>query len=323
MADTSETDNAEADANATNPPAPGQRLAKVMARAGLCSRRDAEKWIEAGRVKVNGAAVRSPALNVGEDDEVIVDGTPLPKAEPMRLWRYHKPAGLVTTSKDERGRRTVFDALPKELPRVIAVGRLDLNSEGLLLLTNDGELARRLELPETGLRRTYRVRIRGIAYLEKFEPLRNGITIDGTRYGAIEVEVENQQTSNAWVRVTLTEGKNREVRKVMEHLGFSVNRLIRVGYGAIALGDLKPGEMAEISPAVVRQLAGRPHKGAKAKPKKNKPPRKAAAKKPHGRKAAGKKGAAKPPAERDPAVESPARPMGSGRPRRPKRPNRG
>ncbi len=190
----------------------------------------------------------------------------------MRLWRYHKPAGLVTTARDERGRRTVFDAMPKGMPRVIAVGRLDLNSEGLLLLTNDGDLARRLELPETGLRRTYRVRVRGMVYQERLDTLRDGVTVEGVRYGAVEAELEHHQTSNAWVRVTLTEGKNREVRKVMEYLGYSVNRLIRIGYGPIALSDLAIGQVSEISPAVARKLAGRPHKGAKAKPRKRRPP---------------------------------------------------
>jgi len=253
-----------------------QRIAKLMARAGLCSRRDAEKLIDEGRVVVNGEVIRSPALNVGAEDSVVVDGKPLPKLEPPRLWRYHKPAGLVTTSRDEQGRATVFDNLPKDMPRVISVGRLDLNSEGLLLLTNDGELARKMELPENGLRRTYRVRIRGVIDEKKFALLKEGIVVDRIHYGSIDVKVDRQQGSNAWLEVTLTEGKNREIRRVMEHIGYDVNRLIRIRYGYFFLGQLPRNNVDEVSPADVRKLLGKPaHKGAKAKPRKTRPNSKA------------------------------------------------
>lgn len=281
MSELNDSDNREPAPEPASDPSDGQRLAKVMARAGLCSRRDAERWIADARVRVNGALVTSPALNVTARDVVEVDGKPLPKPEQARLWRYHKPGGLVTTSKDDQGRPTVFDALPAGLPRVIAVGRLDLNSEGLLLLTNDGELARRLELPETGLRRIYRVRVRGIVLQQKLDQLRDGVTVEGVRYGVVEAELENQQTSNAWLQVTLTEGKNREVRRVLEHVGYVVNRLIRIGYGPLALGDLPRGAVAEVPPVTVRRLMGRPHKGAKAKVRNKRPrPSKAAGGKP-------------------------------------------
>lgn len=257
----------------------GERIAKAMARAGLCSRREAERWIEAGRVGVNGTRITSPALTVTPADQVVVDGKPLPAREPARLWRYHKPRGLVTTARDEKGRATVFDNLPERLPRVISVGRLDINSEGLLLLTNDGELARRLELPATGWTRRYRVRIQGrLIEQEKLDALADGITVDGVRYGPIRAEIEAQQSSNAWVSVSLQEGKNREVRRVMEHLGFPVNRLIRVAYGPFQLGRLPAGGVEEVSPRILREQLGEvkklvPGKGgtAKAKPRPVKP----------------------------------------------------
>ncbi len=253
-------------------PVEKQRIAKVMARAGLCSRRDAEKWVEAGRVTVNGDIIKSPALNVGSDDAIVVDGKPLPMMEPTRLWRYHKPVGLITSARDEQGRSTVFDHLPSELPRVISVGRLDINSEGLLLLTNDGELARKLELPSNSMRRVYRVRVRGTVNEKKFEQLKEGIVIDRIHYEAIDVKVDRQQGSNAWLEVTLTEGKNREIRRVMEYLGYTVNRLIRIRYGNFFLGQLPRNIVDEVSAGDVRKLLGKPaHKGAKAKPKKNRP----------------------------------------------------
>lgn len=239
-------------------PAPksGERIAKVLARAGLCSRRDAERWIAEGRVSVNGKLLDSPALNVGPTDLVVVDGKPLPAAEPTRLWRYHKPQGLVTTKRDPDGRPTVFDSLPADLPRVISVGRLDLNSEGLLLLTNDGELARHLELPATGWLRRYRVRVHGIPQPEALAALAKGTVIDGVRYGPVEAVLERQQGSNAWLSVGLREGRNREVRKLMDHLDLPVSRLIRVSYGPFQLGTLPPGEVEEVKAKVLRDQMG-------------------------------------------------------------------
>lgn len=234
-----------------------ERIAKVMARAGLCSRREAERWIADGRVAVNGTVLDSPAFTVGEQDAVVVDGKPLPKAEGTRLFLYHKPAGLVTTAKDEKGRATVFDHLPEGLPRVVSIGRLDLNTEGLLLLTNDGELSRYLELPSTGWRRRYRVRVHGKVDEKKLAGLKRGITMDGVRYKSIEAVLESSKGANSWLAVTLTEGKNREIRKVMEALGLSVNRLIRVAYGPFQLGKLKDGEVKEVNRKVLHeQVAG-------------------------------------------------------------------
>lgn len=241
-----------------------ERIAKVMARAGLCSRRDAERWILEGRVVVNGKKLDSPAFTVGGADKIVVDGKALKAAEDTRLFLYHKPAGLVTTAKDERGRDTVFSTLPAEMGRVVSIGRLDLNTEGLLLLTNDGELARHLELPSTGWRRRYRVRVHGTVDTGKLQALEKGITVDGMNYKSIEATLERQQGgANAWLNVVLTEGKNREVRKVMEAIGLNVNRLIRTHYGPFALGDLPPGAVQEVKQKVLQEQVGGFFKGKK------------------------------------------------------------
>jgi 23S rRNA pseudouridine2605 synthase len=234
-----------------------QRIAKAIAHAGLCSRREAEQWIAAGRVAVNGKAISSPALVITKTDRVVVDGAPLPEVPQRRLWRYHKPPGLVTTHSDPQGRPTVFERLPEELGRVISVGRLDLNSEGLLLLTNDGGLARRLELPSTGWTRRYRVRAHGSVDESALDRLRQGLILNGIRYGPIDACLERQQGSNVWLAVALQEGKNREVRKVLEALGLRVNRLIRIAYGPFQLGNLGRGEVAEVSPKVLREQLGK------------------------------------------------------------------
>ncbi len=235
---------------------PGERIAKVMARAGLCSRREAEAWIEAGRVTLNGKKLASPAVNVVPGDGIKVDGKLLPQKEHARVWRYHKPRGLVTTAKDPEGRPTVFASLPKHLPRVISVGRLDLNSEGLLLLTNDGELARRMELPATGWLRRYRVRLKGLADPQSLASLARGIEVDGVRYGPIQAALDRQQGDNAWITMTLTEGKNREIRKVCAHFGWQVSRLIRLSYGPFQLGQLQKGEVEEVPGKVLKDQLG-------------------------------------------------------------------
>lgn len=233
-----------------------ERIAKRLSRAGIVSRREAERMIEAGRVTVNGKIIDSPALNVGPGDKITVDGKPVGEADRPRLWLYHKPTGLVTSAKDEKGRETVFDTLPAELPRVMSVGRLDLNSEGLLLLTNDGGLKRRLELPATGWLRKYRVRVKGTPTEAMLEPLRKGMVIDGERFQAMEATLDRQQGANAWLTVGLREGKNREIRRAMMEIGLDVNRLIRVSYGPFRLGTLKAGEVEEIKPRVLRDQLG-------------------------------------------------------------------
>jgi 23S rRNA pseudouridine2605 synthase len=234
----------------------GERIAKAIARAGLASRREAESWIAAGRVAVNGAVIHSPGTSVTAGDSVTVDGQALPRRDRTRLFLFHKPRGVLTSHGDPRGRPTLFEMLPQRLPRLISVGRLDFNSEGLLLLTNDGGLARVLELPATGWLRRYRVRAHGRVTQGEFDRLRAGVTIDGIRYGAIETTVDRVQGSNVWLIFAMREGKNREVRKVLGHLGLAVNRLIRVSFGPFKLGDLAPGEVAEVKTRTLRDQLG-------------------------------------------------------------------
>ena len=239
-----------------SPKADGERIAKVLARAGVASRREAERMIEAGRVSVNGKVLSTPAIKVTGRDKITVDDKPVGKKEPTKLWRYHKPAGLVVSHRDEKGRQTVFEALPKSLGRVISVGRLDLTSEGLLLLTNDGELARQLELPSTGWTRHYRARAFGEVSQEQLDTLKGGITIDGVPTGPIEAVFEKQQRGNAWIGVTIREGKNREVRRALETLGLQVNRLIRTSYGPFQLGGLGKGEVEIVKPRILKDQVG-------------------------------------------------------------------
>lgn len=238
----------------------GERIAKVIARAGICSRRDAERLISQGLVRVNGEVITTPARRVLADDCVEVDGKPLPTIEETRLWRYHKPAGLIVSHRDPKGRQTVFDALPRELPRVVSIGRLDFNTEGLLLFTNDGELERRLELPATGWTRRYRVRVHGKVDERKLAVLRDGITISGIAYGSIDAHVGRRQGSNSWLSFALKEGKNREIKRVCEHLGLKVARLIRISFGPFQLGELKKGEIEEVPKRVIRDQLGKPEK---------------------------------------------------------------
>ena len=233
-----------------------ERIAKRLSRAGICSRRDAEKWIAAGRVKVNGAVLTTPATLVDAGDAISVDGNPVAEAEDTRLFRYNKPRGLVTTHRDEKGRETIFDRFPPELPRVMSVGRLDMNSEGLLLLTNDGGLARHLELPATGWVRRYRVRAFGRVDQALLDTLAKGVTVDGVRYGPVEALLEGTNGGNSWVAVGLQEGRNREIRRVFEHIGLNVNRLIRIAYGPFQLGKLPEGAIEEVPKRVVKQQLG-------------------------------------------------------------------
>ena len=242
----------------SEPDAEGERIAKVLSRRGVASRRDAERLIQEGRVAVNGRTITSPALNVRPGDVLTVDGAPVAEPEPTRLWLYHKPAGLVTSEADEQGRPTVFDGLPEDMPRVMSVGRLDLTSEGLLLLTNDGGVKRRLELPSTGWLRRYRVRINGTLNEDALERLRTGISVDGIDYQPMEVLFDRQQGANAWLTIGLREGKNREIRRAMEAVGAQVTRLIRISYGPFQLGTLEAGAVQEVPRATVRQTVGAP-----------------------------------------------------------------
>ncbi len=234
----------------------GERIAKYLARAGVCSRRDAEKLIEERRVRVGRLVLDSPAFKVTGSEDIRVDGRRVFPPDVARLWRYHKPSGLVTTHKDPEGRATVFEALPRDLPRVVSVGRLDLTTEGLLLLTNDGELARGLELPATGLIRTYKARAFGTVTQAALDTLKEGVVVEGIAYGPIEAVLEREQGANVWITLTLQEGKNREVRKALEHVGLMVNRLIRLNYGPFELGALKPGAVEEVDPKTLMTLVG-------------------------------------------------------------------
>ena len=272
----------------------GDRIAKVIARAGLASRREAERLIVAGRVTVNGEVIDRAALNVTDADHITVNGRDLAAPEPARLWLYHKPTGLVTTNRDEKGRATIYDDLPDDLPRVMSVGRLDINSEGLLLLTNDGELKRKLELPSTGWVRKYKVRMNGRPSDETFAPLRRGLSVEGTNYQPMIVVLDRQKGANAWATVAIREGKNREIRNAMEAVGMVVNRLIRVSYGPFQLGQLKPGAVEEIRPRVLRDQLGikreaeteqpaKPGKPGKQGPRKVSRPRRSDARKPTGK----------------------------------------
>lgn len=237
----------------------GVRIAKVMANAGVCSRREAEAMILEGRVQVNGVVIDTPATLI-TDHSIKIDGKLLNQTKEVRLFIFHKPAGIITTSKDPKERKTIFDLLPKGLPRLITIGRLDYNTEGLLLLTTNGDLARHIELPKTKWIRKYRARVFGKLNHERLKKLENGITVDGVRYGAIKVEVDVEKESNSWLTISITEGKNREIRKVMEELGLQVNRLIRTSFGPFTLGELKMGEIQEVSKAALINYLGKTFK---------------------------------------------------------------
>ena len=234
----------------------GERIAKRLSRAGVCSRREAERWIADGRVWVNGKKISEPGTLVTDSCDIRVDRKPIAEPQATRLWRYHKPAGLICSNSDPRGRPTVFERLPAHLPRVMSVGRLDFDSEGLLLLTNDGGIARRLELPETGWVRRYRVRMFGTPTEQEIELLAKGITVEGTKYGSIDAAIDSDKGRNAWVTVALREGKNREIRKVFEHLGYPVNRLIRTAYGPFQLGKLGRGGVEEVPRRTLKDQLG-------------------------------------------------------------------
>lgn len=256
----------------------GERISKVLARAGVASRREVERMIGEGRISLNGKLVDTPVTLVTDTTGITVDGKPVGAREPSRLWRYNKPRGLVTTNSDPEGRKTVFSALPDSLPRVLSVGRLDINSEGLLILTNDGALARWMELPKTGWKRRYRVRVHGAVDEGRLKALSNGITVEGVKYGPIEARFERQQGSNAWLEMGLREGKNREVRRVLEALGLKVTRLIRTAYGPLELGNLDGGKVDEVAVVALRsffpkELIGSTTAWAKAKSERPQGPR--------------------------------------------------
>jgi 23S rRNA pseudouridine2605 synthase len=272
----------------------GERIAKRLARAGVASRRDAERMIAEGRVRLNGRVLDTPATLVTDADRIEVDGQPLAEAEPPRLWRYHKPAGLVTTARDEKGRDTVFDHLPPDMPRVMSVGRLDLTSEGLLLLTNDGEIKRKLELPSTGWVRKYRVRAHGAPSDAAMDRLRAGITVDGERFKPMSVTLDKVQGANSWLTIGLREGKNREIRRAMETIGLTVNRLIRVSYGPFQLGDLPEGAVDEVKGKVLADQLGLSREAVRKPDPQKVAPSKSAPSKP----AQGKPGAGRPSAGR-------------------------
>jgi len=235
----------------------GERIAKVIARSGVCSRRDAEKLIEEGRVAVNGSFIKTPATFVTLEDSIIVDGEKLAKPEKTRVWIYHKPTGAICSNKDDKGRVTIFSTFPSYMPRVVSVGRLDFNSEGLLLLTNDGELARKLELPSSSISRKYRVRVFGKINEKALESLKNGKTVKGVRYRGMNVTIEKQEGANSWLSVEINEGKNREIRKIMESIGLSVNRLQRQSYGDFHLGNLKKNQIQELSYSIIKEKLGK------------------------------------------------------------------
>jgi 23S rRNA pseudouridine2605 synthase len=274
-----------------NPAPEGERIAKYLASAGIASRRDVEKMIAEGRVVVDGQKLETPAFKVTGREAILVDGKPVRRPEATRLWRYHKSSGLVTTNKDPEGRATIFEALPKSLPRVVTIGRLDLTTEGLLLLTNDGELARALELPATGLARKYRARAYGRIEQKDLDKLRDGITHEGVEYRSIIATLDRATGSNTWINITLSEGKKREVRRALESLGLQVNRLIRISYGPMELGELEPGAVEEVEPAeLLAQFADHIPERRRPKPfRERRPAQHTQGRPPHGQKHPGKR----------------------------------